>query len=168
MTGIAVLVGAAICLGACGANRETGPAHSAEQGVSHVGHRESLRGRVAIVGSAPWLQTVIRPEGGGADIVVESPVADSLRSVDGFFVIVQGRRDSLAFVVESFTALSVDGSPVHDGTLMKTSTGYALHTRGDVVVELPGSVVGLEPYVGRRIWIVSGPDAGGGRFGRIH
>jgi hypothetical protein len=129
---------------------------------------DSVRGTVAVVGSHPMTQVVVRPAGGAPSVTIVGDGAAGLRSVSGADVVVHGTMSGpREFRATSFTVRAVDGLAAADGILERAGDGYALRlrdgTRRPVVRPSPALVA----YLGARVWVTGPADVEPQAFGLI-
>jgi hypothetical protein len=114
---------------------------------------DTARGRVAVVGSTPITQVVLRPAA-GRSITLTGPLADEIRAASGADVWVRGRRvDERTFEVARYAVRTVDGVTAITGTLSSDGDRLVLvddDGRRHVVANPPSA---LREHVGARVWI---------------
>lgn len=114
---------------------------------------DTARGRVAVVGSTPITQVVLRPTA-GRSITLIGPLADEIGSASGADVWVRGRRTGeRSFEVASYAVRSVDGVPAVTGSLVADGSRLVLVSddgRRHVIANPPAS---LREHVGARVWV---------------
>lgn len=126
---------------------------------------DTARGRVAVVGSVPVTQVVLRPAA-GRSITLTGPLADEIRAASGADVWVRGRRvGERTFEVARYAVRTVDGVPAVTGTL--TTDGNRLLLVDDdggrhVVANPPQS---LRDLAGSRVWISGDLSTGLAAYG---
>lgn len=114
-------------------------------------------GLVRVVGSTPVNDhAVIAAEDGGS-VAVAGPMAEEVRSLAGAVVEAHGRMADGAFVVEHYRIVSVNGRPVHAGTVETAPDGgLRLRLEDGSYLNLEGPTGQFRP--GQRIW-VQGPQS---------
>lgn len=120
-----------------------------------------LRGTVALVGSEPHPQVVLRPEG-EAEVRIMSDDAAPISRVSGAEVLAFGSFDqpTRRLRLERFVVVSVDGVPAVDGTLREEGDRLVLVTPDGRRFAIGSPPSALRSHVGARVW-VSGRDLGG-------
>jgi hypothetical protein len=118
---------------------------------------DSLRGRVAIVGSEPGTWAVLQRDGRRAvTLLGDRRLLDRLAGLE---VVVWGAPgEPETFQVTRFAVRASDGTAAVDGVLERLGAGYALVThdgRSLPIAHLPDA---LRPMTGARIWIAGPVD----------
>ncbi len=126
---------------------------------------DTARGRVAVVGSTPITQVVLRPPT-GQSITLTGPLANEIRLASGADVWVRGRRvNERTFDVSSYAVRTVDGVPAVTGTLTTDGDRLVLVDDGGrrhMVANPPAS---LRQQVGARVWISGDLSTGLNAYG---
>lgn len=177
-----ILAGAlTLCLAAavagCGSNRvksDTAPV-GAEAAMT-----DTLKGDVAIVGSEPLTEVVLRPEDGGVEVVLRGGLVSELRRVAGARIEAVGRDAGPAAArganaapgarvleVGSFSVTSVNGVPAHDGILVFVGDVAYLESPGGVRTAIRYLPSALRGHEGARVWLSGRLDGGIEAFGVI-
>lgn len=130
---------------------------------------DTLRGVVAVVGSAVDEHVVVRPNGGGPAVTALGPQGATLGRLSGAEVWIAGTPAPMrGFHVTRFLVRSVDGAPAIDGTLARRGAGYVIVTTASgaerPVAKPPAALV---THVGARVWITGSLDSGALAFGVI-
>lgn len=172
-------------LAGCGPNRsasERGPAAVGEgggrEGVAVV--VDTLRGTLAIVGSEPLTEVVLRPAAGGTEVVLQGDAVPELRRVAGLEVWVAGSDagpaaasaavaapGARAFRVERFEVRAADGVPAVDGILVVVDDVAYLRVAGGAEHRIAHLPAALRGKVGARIWLSGRLDGNIEAFGVI-
>jgi hypothetical protein len=129
---------------------------------------DTVRGIVAVVGSEPMTQTVVRPADGARSVTVTGDAATGLRTLSGADVVVRGARTGPRELrVASFAVRTVDGVAAADGVLERVGERFSLRladgTRRPVVRPSPALVA----YLGSRVWVTGPADVEPQAFGLI-
>jgi hypothetical protein len=129
---------------------------------------DTVRGIIAIVGSEPMTQVVVREPNGGPSVTLTGmPVRDVARTA-GADVVLRGVRTSAReLVVNDFTVRSVDGVPAMDGVLQAADGGYVLVLANGTRHRVPSPPPSLRNEVGSRVWITGPAGAPPHSFGVI-
>jgi hypothetical protein len=117
---------------------------------------ETLRGRTAVVGSAPMnVQTALQAAD-GRSLTLTGPLVAELGRLSGAEVEVEGRVDGGEMEATAYRVVSVDGRPALVGTV-EAVPGGGLQLRLDdgTAVRLGGGADALRP--GQKVW-VQGPS----------
>jgi|GEM_PF-510182 len=179
----AVVLAAVLAVGAgCSSNRTT-PEQApgvAVGGGEVVVPGDTLRGTVAIVGAEPLTEVVLRPAGGGRDVVLQGDVVAELRRVAGVEVWVAGRDagpavgssavavpGARAFRVERFEVRRVDGVPAVDGILVVSGDAAYLRTAAGAELPIAHLPTALRGKAGARVWLSGRLDGNIEAFGVI-
>jgi hypothetical protein len=135
---------------------------------------DTLRGTVAVVGSAPMTAVALRTPAGLA-VQLTGDEAARLRALGGAEVWVEGAPDGAqpttgaasTFHVRRFVVRAVDGEPTLDGVLLRQGDAYVLERveGGRVAVAEPPEA--LRALVGQRVWITVPAGGGAAAFGRV-
>jgi hypothetical protein len=135
---------------------------------------DTLRGTVAVVGSAPMTAVVLRTPAGLA-VQLTGEEAGRLRGLGGAEVWVEGAPGDgqptsgagSTFHVRRFVVRAVDGEPALDGVLLRQGDAYLLERveGGRVAVAEPPDA--LRALVGQRVWITVPAGGGAAAFGRV-
>lgn len=149
---VALLVPCALAMLACARGAGPGP----RDGDASVTEADSLRGRVAIVGSEPGTWAVLQMDGGRRAVTLDGP-RPLLDRLAGLEVAVWGvPGEPGVFRVDRFAVRASGGVPATDGILARERGGWVLVT-GDgkhlPVAHLPELLEGME---GARVWL-AGP-----------
>ncbi len=130
---------------------------------------DTLRGIVAVVGSAVDEHVVVRPNGGGPAVTVLGREAPALGRLSGAEVWIAGTPAPMrGFTASRFLVRSVDGAAAIDGTLARRSSGYVIvTTAGGAERSLAKPPAALVTHVGARVWITGSLDTGALAFGVI-
>jgi hypothetical protein len=137
---------AALALAACGLATACVPPSTGPGGV------ETLRGRPAVVGSAPMnVQVSLRAED-GRSITLTGALAPELGRLSGAEVEVEGLLAGSEMEATAYRIVSVDGRPVVLG-IVETAPGGGLQLRLDDggVVVLGAGAEPLRP--GQKVWV---------------
>jgi hypothetical protein len=128
---------------------------------------DTARGRIAVVGSTPITQVVLRPAT-GQSITLTGALASEIRLASGADVWVRGRRvNERTFDVASYAVRTVDGVPAVTGTLTTDGDRLVLIDdagRRHVVASPPSS---LREHVGARVWISGDLSTGLSAYGLL-
>jgi hypothetical protein len=120
---------------------------------------------VAVVGSTPITQVVLRPPT-GQSITLTGALANEIRLASGADVWVRGRRvNERTFDVSSYAVRTVDGVPAVTGALTTDGDRLVLVDdagRRHVVANPPAS---LREHVGARVWISGDLSTGLSAYG---
>jgi hypothetical protein len=116
----------------------------------------TAEGRVDVVGTDPLLTIVLRTADPHHPILLDGPLLNQLRHVNGLDVLVTGQRHDRFITVESFQVVSANGVPATDGHLIASGDTLILVTHDGVRHPLVHPSPSLKAQVGGRIW-VSGP-----------
>jgi hypothetical protein len=116
----------------------------------------TAEGRVDVVGVDPLLTIVLRTTDPKHPILLDGPLMDQLRHVNGLDVLVTGRRHDRFITVDSFRVISANGVPATDGQLIASGDTLILVTSDGIRHALVHPSPSLKSQVGGRIW-VSGP-----------
>ncbi|MCU0634477.1 MAG: hypothetical protein MUE41_06355 [Gemmatimonadaceae bacterium] len=127
---------------------------------------DSIRGIVAVVGSAPMTQVVVRLTD-GSTVTLNGMAASDIGRVAGTEVMVRGVRTTpMEMVAAEFAVRTVEGMPAADGMLVATSDGLVLLGRDGTRRQVSNAPPSLRALAGARVWIAGSlerPTA----FGRI-
>ena len=128
---------------------------------------DTLRGIVAITGSEPGVQAILRAPGTERVTSLDGDLA-MLRKLDGLEVVVAGTSSGSRFVVREFAIRAVQDLPAIDGTLLIEPNGRAVLDVGDgtprVIAALPP---GLRDAARTRIWLAGDLRRAPDSFGRL-
>jgi len=127
---------------------------------------DTLRGRVAIVGSEPGTWVVLQPEGGRRAVTLlgDRPLLDRL---SGLEATVWGTADASGMVrVDRFEVRASGGIPATDGVLERRGAGWVLVTHDGRAHPIPVLPEDLRHKAGARVWI-AGPLGQPQSFGII-
>jgi hypothetical protein len=114
---------------------------------------DTLRGLIAVVGSAPMTQVVVTPPGGG-QVALNGMAAGELGALGGAEVMVRGVRTSpRELVVADYAVRAVDGVAATDGMLIATGDGLVLQARDGTRRTVRNAPAELRALVGTRVWI---------------
>ena len=156
---------AAICLAAavgCMSCRRTPETKS----VSAPAARDSLTGIVAVTGTSFEKRLVLRSGQRSTTLSASASDSASLTRVSGTEVRVRGQANSDAFLVSSFTVVSVDTRPVVDGVLRNDGAKVLLETaHGRMSLGNPPAA--LRALAGARVWVGGPLDVGPNVYGII-
>ena len=126
---------------------------------------DTARGRVAVVGSTPITQVVLRPPT-GQSITLTGALAAEIRQASGADVWVRGRRvNERTFDVSGYAVRTVDGVAAVTGTLTTDGDRLVLVDdagRRHVVANPPAS---LREHAGARVWISGDLSTGLSAYG---
>ena len=129
------------------------PAAPPASGGSAAAGPDTARGVVAVVGSTPITQVVLR-QPGARSIALTGPLADEIRSASGADVWVRGRRvNDRTFDVATYAVRSVDGVTAFTGMLVADGDRLAVVTddgRRHTIARPPAP---LREHVGARVWV---------------
>jgi hypothetical protein len=126
---------------------------SAANGVDSAG-RERLQGFLRLVGSAPMNVRLVIQDGAGSTTLTGA-LATELRRAVGAEVLVFGRRDGAAFLVDDYRIVAIDGRPVVMGVVEGETGDYVrLRTPEGELVYVVGATGQFR--TGQKIW-VQGP-----------
>lgn len=138
-----ILAAAALAAGAC-----TPPA-AGPDGVA------TLRGRTAVVGSAPMNVRVALQADDGRSVTLVGPLATELGRLAGADLEVEGRMSGGELEPTGYRVVAVDGQPALVGTVEPASGGgLQLRLEDGSIVRLGGGTSDLRP--GQKVW-VQGP-----------
>jgi hypothetical protein len=117
---------------------------------------DTLRGRTAVVGSAPMNTRVSLQVEDGRSIVLTGPLSTELGRLAGAELEVVGRMAGSEMEPTAYRVVSVDGRPALVG-VVESAPGGGLQLRTDDgrTVRLGGGTADLRP--GQKVW-VQGPD----------
>lgn len=117
---------------------------------------DTLRGRTAVVGSAPMNVRVSFQAEDGRSIVLTGPLSQELGRLAGAELEVEGRMVGGELEPTAYRVLSVDGRPALVG-VVESAVGGGLQLRMEDgrTVRLGGGTADLRP--GQKVW-VQGPD----------
>lgn len=133
------------------------------------GERDTLRGIVAVVGSAPMTEVVLRTATRGTVRLVGAAGA-ALRRLSGVELMVRGRAADgprAAFDVAGFAVRAVDGVPARDGTLMEERGAWFLVAADGGRHRLADPPAALRAHVGARVWVAGAGEGSVASFGVI-
>jgi hypothetical protein len=116
----------------------------------------TAQGRVDLVGTEPLLTIVLRTSDPKHPILLDGPLMDQLRHVNGLDILATGKRHDRFLTVESFKVMAANGIPATDGTLQAAGDTLILLTDDGIRHPLIHPSPSLKFEVGGRIW-VSGP-----------
>lgn len=130
---------------------------------------DTLRGVVAVVGSAIDEHVVVRPDGGGPAVTVLGAQAAALGRLSGADVWIAGvPRPMRGFTVTRFLVRSVDGAAAIDGTLARRGAGYVIiTTAGGAERAIAKPPAALLTHLGARVWVTGSLATGAITFGVI-
>jgi hypothetical protein len=136
------------------------------QALSAAAIEDSVMGTVSITGTSFEQRVVLRAAERSIGLVATSADSAALSRLGGTEIVARGTTQRDGLHVRAFTVLSVNGSPVADGTVHRDGTHLVLRrTNGDSPLGNPPAA--LDSLVGARIWI-SGPlDTGPNSYGVI-
>ena len=109
---------------------------------------------------------MLRTSNGTIALAVNSADSAALSRMGGIDVKVFGIRESNRFLVTSFRAMSVAGSPVVDG-IVRDDNGHLSIETPDGRVALGNPPARLRNLVGARVWIGGPLATGPNQFGLI-
>jgi len=136
------------------------------QSVSASVARDSLTGIVAVVGTSFEKRLILRSGQRSTTLSANETDSASLTRVGGAEVQVRGQANSDAFLVSSFTVVSVDSRLVVDGVLRNDGAKVLIETaRGRMQLGNPPSA--LRTMAGARVWVGGPLDAGPNVYGII-
>jgi hypothetical protein len=117
---------------------------------------DTLRGRTAVVGSAPMNVRVALQAEDGRSIYLTGPLTDELGRLSGAELEIHGRMNGSEMEPTSYRVVSVDGRPALVG-VVETAPGGGLQLRLEdgSAVRLGGGAGDLRP--GQKVW-VQGPS----------
>jgi hypothetical protein len=122
-------------------------------GSSPTASSDTARGIVAVVGSLPITEVILRPAS-GRPITLSGPLAKEIGVASGADVWVRGRRvDARTIDVAGYAVRSVDGVTAITGTLTADGDRLVLVTddgRRHAIARPPSP---LREHVGARVWI---------------
>jgi hypothetical protein len=133
------------------------------------GERDTLRGIVAVVGSVPMTEVVLRTATRGTVRLVGA-AAGALRRLSGVELMVRGRAADgprAAFEVAGFAVRAVDGVPARDGTLVEERGSWFLVTADGGRHRLAAPPDALREQVGARVWVAGAAEGSVASFGVI-
>jgi hypothetical protein len=136
-----------------------GPSATPPSSASPAAQADTARGVVAVVGSLPVPQVVLRAAG-GRDITLTGPLAREIGVASGADVWVRGRRvGDRTIEVTSYAVRTVDGVTAITGTLATDGDRLVLVTDDGRRHPIARPPTPLREHVGARVWI-SGDIAG--------
>jgi hypothetical protein len=139
--------------------------HNGPQIVSSV-RADSLIGIVSVTGTTYETEVFLRVGNRYRALSISGSDSAALRHVGGVEVVARGRSQGNRFLVVSFTVLSVEGRPVRDGIVLRTSGHLALQTTsGPQVIE--SAPAALYSMIGARVWIGGASDTSPPSYGVI-
>lgn len=116
---------------------------------------ETLRGRTAVVGSAPMNVSVSLQAEDGRSVTLVGPLAAELGRLAGAELEVEGRVSGAELEPTAYRVLAVDGGPVWMGTVEAApGGGLQLRLEDGTSIRLGGGTQALRP--GQKVW-VQGP-----------
>lgn len=119
-----------------------------------AGTESALIGRVAIVGSTPMEQVVIRREAGGS-VEVRGPLREELRHLSGARVEARGHPEARGFTVTGYDILEIAGGTPAVGWVRLIDGGVALETGwGELRLYDPPAEL---RRAGAKVWVNVGP-----------
>jgi hypothetical protein len=134
------------------------------------GERDTLRGIVAVVGSAPMTEVVLRTATRGTVRLVGA-AGEALRRLAGVELMVRGRAAAggprAAFDVAGFAVRAVDGVPARDGTLVEERDGWFLVAADGARHRLADPPAALREHAGARVWVAGVGEGSVASFGVI-
>lgn len=155
------IIGLVITL-ACASCRHAPETHAVPATVA----RDSLTGIVAVTGTSFEKRLVLRSGQRSTTLSANTTDSASLTRVAGAEVRVRGQADSSAFLVSSFTVVSVDNRPVVDGVLRTDGAKISLETAlGRMSLGNPPTA--LRGMPGARVWIGGPLDVGPNVYGIV-
>lgn len=127
--------------------------------------QDTVRGTIAVVGAEPLTTVVI--DAGPSRMPVEGEAVETLRTVSGLEVRLEGRREGRAYVAEAFRVRAADGVPAADGMLELSGDSVFLTTpEGERLFYTPVPSA-LRAWVGDRVWIAGTVGGEPQAWGRI-
>jgi hypothetical protein len=114
----------------------------------------TLRGRAAVVGSAPMNTSVSFRAEDGRTVTLTGPLRQELGRLSGVELEVEGRMEGSELEATAYRVLSVDGRPAWVGVVERDAAGLLLRLEDGSAVRLGGGVSDLRP--GQKVW-VQGP-----------
>ena len=141
--------------------------HAPETGtVAATAARDSLTGVVAVTGTSFEKRLVLRSGQRSTTLSANASDSASLTRVGGTEVQVRGQANSDAFLVSSFTVVSVDTRPVVDGVVRNDGAKVVLETpHGRMSLGNPPAA--LRAMTGARVWVGGPLDVGPNVYGII-
>ena len=134
--------------------------------VSATGARDSLTGIVAVTGTSFEKRLVLRSGQRSTTLSANASDSASLTRVGGAEIQVRGEANPNAFLVSSFTVVSVDTRPVVDGVLRNDGANVLLETAGGRM-PLGNPPAALRAMAGARVWVGGPLDVGPNVYGVI-
>ncbi len=157
-----VVILAAFFAVACHPKQVSGPATR----VKLTSTPDSAVGVVSVVGTAFDKAVALRV----GETVIQLGLTDadigSMGRMGGVQVVVRGIRSGANFSVVSFTARSVEGQPVIDGTIRVEGHDVLLDTSNGRI-PLGNPPAALRSLAGTRIWLSGPPETGPNSYGII-
>lgn len=118
---------------------------------------DTVRGVVAVVGSTPMTNVVVRPAG-GRSVTVSGPLATEIGRASGAEVEVRGRKTGERTIeATGYAVRSVDGLPALTGRLAADGDRVILVSDDGLrrVIANPPPV--LRQHIGARVWLTGDP-----------
>jgi hypothetical protein len=127
---------------------------------------DTVRGIVAVVGTAPMTQVTVQTAD-GSSVTVNGMAAGDIGRLGGAEVVIRGVRTSpREIVVTEYTVRTVDGVAAADGMLLAEANGLVLATSDGTRRRVSNAPAGLRALVGTRVWIAGSLERPTS-FGRI-
>jgi len=127
---------------------------------------DTLRGTVAVVGSTPRTQLVLRPADGGRSVTLAGDSA-LLHSVAGLDVMVTGTSGPKSFAVSALLVRSAGGVAALDGIIAATDGAVSIVVAGGQPIALRATPPEFLARTGSRAWVTTAPDGTVLSFGWI-
>jgi len=164
-----------VALAACHSGRRSDLDHAT---VMQAVSPDSVRGRIAVVGSEPMTEVVLRPRGGREPLALEGKQVAMLRGLAGIDVLVRGRRTgtysrtatpgvTAVFQVESFVVRSVSGIPATDGVVAVAGGQFYLVLQNGTRLPVAHFPSVLQQKIGARVFIAGPLDREAATYGLI-
>lgn len=125
---------------------------------------DTLRGKPAVVGSAPFTQVALRPASGGS-VTITGPLAKEIGRASGADVWVRGTRSDRGFEAAEYRVRTVDGVPALDGVLVVDGERTHLRLADGTRRSLRSAPAALRAEAGARVWVTGGVDQPVAAFG---
>lgn len=125
---------------------------------------DTLRGKPAVVGSAPFTQVALRPAAGGS-VTITGPLAREIGRASGADVWVRGTRTERGFEATDYRVRTVDGASALDGVLVVDGESVYLRLADGSRRALRSAPAALRAEAGARVWVTGGLDQPVAAFG---